>query len=167
MAQQQTSVSENTLKISQPEIQTQSSREIQVTKEVGFSIKTSDDSVKIPSQEFVDDAFDALVHEIRYQRGPKRAQACQYTVRLCYNVRKTGDHSDYVVVLIDTDMEEIDGCIQVCGWTIVEEEAEDIDWSAYKKCSNCSGRGWSMEDTPTGTYEEVTCADCDGTGNDV
>ena len=124
MAQQQTSVSENTLKISQPEIQTQSNREVQVTKEVGFSIKASDDSVKIPSQEFVDDAFDALVHEIRYQRGPKRAQACQYTVRLCHNVRKTGNYSDWIVVLIDTDVEKIDGCMQIRGWTFAEDDEQ-------------------------------------------
>lgn len=120
MAQQQKQISEDTQKTSQSEIQTQSSREVHVTKEVGFSIKAYDD-VKIPSQEFVDDAFDALVHEIRCQRGPKRAQASQYTVILYDNIERTGDHNDCIVTQIDTDMEKPDGFMQVHGWTTVSE----------------------------------------------
>ena len=41
-----------------------------------------------------------------------------------------------------------------------------IEGNLMTFCKNCNGRGFSMEDTLTGTYEEVHCSECDGTGND-
>ncbi len=35
-----------------------------------------------------------------------------------------------------------------------------------KKCTNCNGRGFNMEDTGSRTYDEIPCSDCDGTGKE-
>ena len=32
------------------------------------------------------------------------------------------------------------------------------------KCTNCRGNGWYMGDDLTGTYDELVCEDCNGTG---
>lgn len=33
-----------------------------------------------------------------------------------------------------------------------------------KKCPNCFGRGWNMEDDDIGNYGQMECQYCDGTG---
>ena len=60
---------------------------------------------------------------------------------------------DHIEVLITSPDGKDCGVLHVHG---MRDEIND--------CKNCHGRGYFMEDSSTGTYDEITCYDCDGTG---